>query len=367
MPSPGDLATVTVPTPVITAAYTASPGDFVRTDTTNGSLTVTLPLSPPQNTVVRVKQIAVSGSNTTTVSTSGADVINKVGGGTTLTLTLLSQGTELQYNSGIWLVRGDDLPLGQLDARYLASGSGVTSVTAGDASIVAGGTSTAPTLETGTLDVIASLHAPAAAVGMNSQKITGLAKGANPGEALAYDQIGAPLPSDLNLLWWTFDPAASSASVGVLTTAGTVYLTEFFNRTAQTLSGLLYHVGAQGSVLTSGQCFAGIYDSTGTLRATTSDQSANFGGTGVKSASFTSAYTNAPAGRYYVGFFFNGTTGPSLKGSGAPPSLYNVNLTGANLRCAASSSTGNTTAMPGSITLSGNSGTNALPIWAAGT
>jgi hypothetical protein len=244
----------------------------------------------------------------------------------------------------------------------------VTSVTAADASIVVSGTPTVtPAIATGTLDVIATQHPPAASVGMNSQKITSLAKGASPGEALAFDQLTGPQPSDLNLLWWTFDPAASSASTSALATAGTVYLTEFFNRTVQTLSGLLYHVGVIGVTLTSGQCFAGIYDSTGTLRATTADQSANFAALNVHSASFVTPYSNAPAGRYYVGFLFNGTTGPQLKGSGAPPSLYNVNLTGANLRCAASSSTGNTTAMPGSVTLSGNSGTNAVPAWAAGT
>jgi len=57
-----------------------------------------------------------------------------------------------------------------------AGGGGtVTSVTAGDTSIVVAGTGAAPTVRTGTLDVIAAQHAPAAAVAMNSQKITGLA------------------------------------------------------------------------------------------------------------------------------------------------------------------------------------------------
>lgn len=52
-------------------------------------------------------------------------------------------------------------------------GSGtVTSVTAADTSIVIAGTAAAPTVATGTLDVIAADHAPAANWSNNSHKIT---------------------------------------------------------------------------------------------------------------------------------------------------------------------------------------------------
>lgn len=69
--------------------------------------------------------------------------------------------------------------------------SGVQSVSAGDASIVVGGTPSAPTIETATLDEIATLHPPAAAVPMNGEKITGLANGTNPSDAAAFGQIPA--------------------------------------------------------------------------------------------------------------------------------------------------------------------------------
>lgn len=70
-------------------------------------------------------------------------------------------------------------------------GSGtVTSVTAGDASITVGGTAAAPTVETGTLDKIASLHPAAAAVGFNGQKATGLANGSASTDAVAFGQLG---------------------------------------------------------------------------------------------------------------------------------------------------------------------------------
>lgn len=66
----------------------------------------------------------------------------------------------------------------------------VASVAAGDASIAVGGTATAPTIETGTLDEIAALHPPAAAVAMNGKKITGVANGAAATDAAAVGQLG---------------------------------------------------------------------------------------------------------------------------------------------------------------------------------
>ena len=67
--------------------------------------------------------------------------------------------------------------------------AGVASVTAGDTSIVVGGTSAAPTLETATLDVIAADHPPAANWSNNSHKITSLANGSATADAAAFGQI----------------------------------------------------------------------------------------------------------------------------------------------------------------------------------
>jgi hypothetical protein len=78
-----------------------------------------------------------------------------------------------------------------------ASGGGggmVDSVTAGDDSIVIGGTASEPTVETGTLDQIATLHPPVAAVAMNGEKITGLANGTASTDAAAYGQLAAYAP-----------------------------------------------------------------------------------------------------------------------------------------------------------------------------
>ncbi|MFC1418589.1 hypothetical protein [Streptacidiphilus cavernicola] len=73
-------------------------------------------------------------------------------------------------------------------------GSGVTSVGATDASIIASGTNNAPTLSTGTLDEIATLHPAAADWSNNSKKITHVAHGAAANEVATFDQIPTALP-----------------------------------------------------------------------------------------------------------------------------------------------------------------------------
>jgi len=112
-----------VPTSLKTSAYNAVAGDFVAVDASGGSVTVTLPTTPADKTRIGVKLINVSGSYTATVATGGSDVFNKTSGATSLSLSLLSQGVLLQYasSSGIWYVQADDLPLAQLDARYLGA------------------------------------------------------------------------------------------------------------------------------------------------------------------------------------------------------------------------------------------------------
>jgi len=81
---------------------------------------------------------------------------------------------------------------------FTSTGSGtgtVTSVAAADTSIVIGGTPTvAPTVATGTLDVIATDHPPAANWSNNSKKITSLANGSAAQDAAAFGQIPANLP-----------------------------------------------------------------------------------------------------------------------------------------------------------------------------
>lgn len=110
------------PTAVKTTNYTAAPGDLVPVDTTSGAVTITLPTAPADKTRIAVKLVILGGSNAVTIARGGADVFNKAGGSTSLTLSLLFQAVNLQYKASgaIWYVVADDLPLGDLDARYVA-------------------------------------------------------------------------------------------------------------------------------------------------------------------------------------------------------------------------------------------------------
>lgn len=95
------------------------------------------------------------------------------------------------------------------------SGGGVSSVTAGDTSIVVGGTAANPTVETGTLDVIAADHPPAGAVALNSQKITGLAAGVAATDAANVGQLpAASTPGLVKLFEQTLASAAASIDTG---------------------------------------------------------------------------------------------------------------------------------------------------------
>lgn len=76
----------------------------------------------------------------------------------------------------------------------LVSGAPVASVAATDASIVVAGTSTAPTVATATLDVIATTHPPVAAVAFNGQKGTGAANGTAATDLATFGQIPTALP-----------------------------------------------------------------------------------------------------------------------------------------------------------------------------
>jgi hypothetical protein len=109
---------------------TAVANTYLPVDTTSNPVTVDLPNAPANDTLVAVKMIVQGGSNAVTVSTQGSDVFNKVSGPTTYVLSLVDQGALLQYDhaTGVWTVIVDDLPLADLDSRYVAQIGSVTSV-----------------------------------------------------------------------------------------------------------------------------------------------------------------------------------------------------------------------------------------------
>lgn len=159
-------------------------------------------------------------------------------------------------------------------------------------------------------------------------------------------------PSDHGLIAWTMDPSTTSSSGTALST-GYIYLMMIVLRQATTISKINAVLGAAGSGLTSGQCLAGLYSTTGTRLAITADMSTTWNSVGNKTMSLTSSYS-AAAGKYYVAMLVNGTTSPYFAcGStfGATFTPGNANLSAGAYRWCRSAS--GQTALPASITLSG--------------
>jgi hypothetical protein len=120
-------------------------------------------------------------------------------------------------------------------------------------------------------------------------------------------------------------------------------------------------IEAAGATLTAGQCFVGLYNSSGTRLAVSADQSANWTSTGLKTIALTAPQTLA-VGSYYVAILAVGTTPPQFAmGAGGATTVSAGLATGA-----ARFLTGPTsqTSLPASITLSSQTVTSGAR-WAA--
>jgi hypothetical protein len=162
-------------------------------------------------------------------------------------------------------------------------------------------------------------------------------------------------PYDHNLLAWSFSP--TEVQVGAfLSAAGTLNVIRVHLPIAATVNNILVTLAALGGTLTSGQCFAGIYDTAGTLKATTADQSATWSGsTGNKTMALTGSVALAAAD-YYIGLVANGTTMPKFIQGGSFATV-NIGLTASTARFG-NAATGVTTALPGAMgTLSSSTNT----------
>jgi len=167
-------------------------------------------------------------------------------------------------------------------------------------------------------------------------------------------------PSYHGYFAWTQPPKTCSAGQLVPAPAGTVHFARVHLPVAASVTNVVLFCSTVGSGLTSGQCFAGLYNSAGTLIGTTADQSTNWTSTGTKAMALTGGPFACAAGDYLVGFFYNGTTAPTFL-RGLSQSAVNAGLSAAN-SLFGTAATGQTTAMPSTLgTLSGAS--NAW--WAA--
>lgn len=152
---------------------------------------------------------------------------------------------------------------------------------------------------------------------------------------------------DHGMIAWSIDHAASTGTQAP--TAGTLFMVKVSVPNATTINSVGLGVSSTGT-LTAGQNFAGIYNSSGTLVATSADETTNWGSVGFRVSTMTTPFSASP-GYYYIGLLMNGTPPVLARGSNytASATIANANLTAATARFA----TGGTalTALPASVTM----------------
>jgi hypothetical protein len=209
--------------------------------------------------------------------------------------------------------------------------------------------------------------AAAAAVNLNSQKITSLANGTNATDAMALGQQAQnPGAAANQLLAWSWDPGLNGTNAtGTIAIGGTLYLIAFPLLSPVTLNKIWWFNTAAAVTPTSGQSQAGIYNSAGTLvaSATAAATATTMVGTNGVNVALSSPYA-AAAGTYWVGMVFQAATEPTiLRTAGNNGGIANLGITSASQYRVCVNGTGITTALPGSITTSSNTQTGALCYW----
>ncbi|NUQ95301.1 MAG: hypothetical protein HOY79_01620 [Streptomyces sp.] len=178
-------------------------------------------------------------------------------------------------------------------------------------------------------------------------------------EFIASNLDNTNCPADQGLIAWTSDGIATGSANPA---SGGVRLGRIILRRAATITNIWLSVVTAGSGLASGQSFVGLYSPSGTQLGVSADQSTAFASAGVKQIALTSPYT-AAAGIYYVALLTNATTPPAFAAMGPPTnSPANANLTVSTGRTLSGPS--GQTALPASITMSGNA-FNSTGYWFA--
>jgi len=148
------------------------------------------------------------------------------------------------------------------------------------------------------------------------------------------------------MLGFSFDPV-SAVSAQATQAAGVLTLAKIRLHAGGAVTNLVFQVATAGTVLTSGQCFVGVYDSTGALLGTSVDQSTAFASAGVKTVALvTPTAALLPGADVYFALLWNGTTGPQLRGF-TTTSIANIGIAAVADSRFASAGTGLTTALPG--------------------
>lgn len=181
--------------------------------------------------------------------------------------------------------------------------------------------------------------------------------------AVAHNLVRAsvPLPVDHGFLAWAHDPAAAGSNS--LFTGGVIQLVRIPLRATRTVTNIILHVITQGTTLTAGTCWAGLYDSSGNRLGVTADQATAWTTAGTKTMAITGGPLTLNEGYYWVAFVATGTTIPQfLRASGVGGAAVNAGLSAANTRFGTYGTT--QTNLPATIT-PGSIGQSGIAWWAA--
>lgn len=157
------------------------------------------------------------------------------------------------------------------------------------------------------------------------------------------------VPADHGYLAWSYDPSVivSSTAPG---TAGRLEFARVKLPSTASVTNVVMENNTAGSTLTTGQCFAALYDPSRALIAQTADMKATWeGATGIKAMALAGGPFTLPPGYYLVAFWHNGTTAPTwVRTTNFSSVTSNMGLSSPNLRYG-SADTGLTTTAPSTM------------------
>lgn len=153
--------------------------------------------------------------------------------------------------------------------------------------------------------------------------------------------VGGTIPSDHNLIAWTYDPAVAFNSY-VLTTTGTAYVARLYVREAAAITKIAAYVATAGAGLANS--YVALYQN-GSLLVQSADQSTAWQSAGSKVITVTS--TNVAVGTLDIVFWCGAWTTAPTFARGAGSAVANINVS-SNPRYA-TADTGLTTTAPATL------------------
>lgn len=119
-------------------------------------------------------------------------------------------------------------------------------------------------------------------------------------------------PGDMGYTQWSYDPGMINLLTGVNPASGTVRMVRL-PRLPQsaTINSVSFFIGSAAITPTAGQCFAGVYNSSGLRLGQSADISGQLGTVGMINFALT-APLNPPAGDYFAAILMNASGVPSL-------------------------------------------------------